>query len=160
MSQPSEPPSIAEPATPAAAHTRPSGSAPRWLVVVAWSSGPAALYALLGLAHAAVVERSLTLDVGFGRSLAFWVGTVYLALPLWAFLSARPSGWYARRGAIGAASTVGGLGLLVCGGFTVVWSLARWNGRVGLPIVLSLIALAATAGLTLWFAAREEPAEA
>jgi len=128
-------------------------------VVVAWSSAPAALYALLGLVHAALVERSLTLDVGFGRSLAFWVGTVYLALPLWAFLSARPSGWYARRGAIVATSMVGGLGLLVCGGFTLAWSVARWNGRIGLPIVLSLIALAATAGLTLWFASREGPGE-
>lgn len=159
MTQPRDPPPTAAPATPSAARTRAAGTAPRWLVVLAWSTGPAALYALLGLVHAALVERSLTLDVGFGRSLAFWVGAVYLALPLWAFLSARPSGWYARRGPIGAASMLGALGLVVCGGFTVVWTLARWSPRVGFAIVLSLIALAATAGLTLWFASRAEPAE-
>src|SRR4051812_14242857 len=54
----------------------PASPSPRWLVVLAWSTGPAALYTLLSLAHAAVVERILSVDVGFGRSLAFWVGSI------------------------------------------------------------------------------------
>src|SRR6185436_17799760 len=42
-----------------------AAAAPRWLVIVAWSVGPAALYALASLGHAAFVERILSVDVGF-----------------------------------------------------------------------------------------------
>ena len=87
---------------------------PRWLVILAWSTGPAALYALLSLAHAAFVERILSVDVGFGRSLAFWIGSIYLALLAWGFLPRRPDAWYARRAAAHrrAGARAGGAGRL------------------------------------------------
>lgn len=129
---------------------------PRWLVVLAWSGGPAALYALLGLLHAAAIERNLSLDVGFGRSLGFWVAASYLALPLWGFLPSRPTGGYARRGVVVGALLLGALGALVCGGLAVAWSIAHWSSRVGGPVLASLLALAAAVGLTLWLVGRDE----
>src|SRR5215212_6211050 len=84
---------VGPPETAGSAHAPMS----RRRVILAWSLGPAAAYALLSLAHAALVERILSIDVGFGRSLAFWVGTIYLALLGWGFLPARPVGWYAQR---------------------------------------------------------------
>ena len=129
--------------------------APRRLVILAWATGPAALYALLGLLHAALVERILTIDVGFGRSLAFWVGTLYLALLLWGLLPPRPAGWYARRGTVRGVGILGILGALVCGSFTTAWLATRWNASVGGPVLVSLAILAAAAGLTLWYADRE-----
>src|SRR5438046_1209144 len=105
---PPEPPETVTPAVPAA---------PRWLVILAWSTGLAALYALVSLAQAAFVERILSVDVGFGRSLAFWIGTIYLALPGWGFLPARPAGWYAHPRLVLGMLALGVIGAGVCGGF-------------------------------------------
>jgi hypothetical protein len=144
--------------SPEADAAPPDVHAPRWLVILAWSGGPAAVYALLGLAHAALVERSLTVEIGFGRSLAFGVGALYIALPLWGFLPRHPRGWYARRGPLLASGLVGILGLAVCGGFTIAWLAAHWNPAVGIPVTASILALAVAAVVTLWFASRGEPA--
>lgn len=138
---------------------QPEPSPPRWRLVAAWSTGPAAIYALLSLAHAALVERVLTVDVGFGRSLAFWVLSAYLALGLWGFLPRRPRGRYARRGAVTAALTSGLLGLLACGGFTVAWLVARWNASVAVPVLASLAAMLVAALATLWVADKTEARE-
>src|SRR5205085_9777271 len=95
--------------------------APRWLVILAWSTGLAALYTLLSLAQAALVERILSGDVGFGRSLALWVGTIYLALMGWGFQPARPAGWYARRPLVLGMLAIGLVGIIICGAFTGLW---------------------------------------
>lgn len=131
-------------------------AAPRWLVILVWSLGVAGLYALIGLAHAAFVERILNLDVGFGRSLAFWVVALYIALPLWGFLPKTPTGWYARRPAIRVASVSAIVGTLVCGGYTVVWVIARWNPAVGIPVLGSIALVTIVAVATLWWASKEE----
>lgn len=130
--------------------------APRWLVVAAWSLGPAGLYALASLGHAAVVERSLTVDVGFGRALAYWTGAAYLALLLWGFLPNRTAGWYARRGVVAAVGGVGLLGALVSGAYTALWLGAHWVGSVSGPVIGAVIALAGAATFTLWLAGRED----
>lgn len=135
------------------------GAAPRWLVVLAWSTGPAALYALLSLAQAAFAERILSVDVGFGRSLAFWVGSIYLALLAWGFLPRRPTGWYARRGPVLAMLAVGLLGAVVCGAFTVLWLAAHWAPAVGVPVTASIVVLSVAAVGVLWLAARDERQE-
>jgi hypothetical protein len=129
---------------------------PRGLVILGWSSGPAAAYALLGLLHAALVERMINVDIGFGRSLAFWVLTLYIALPLWGFLPSSPRRWYARRRTVQAALLLGILGTLVCGGFTVAWLAAHWSWRAGPPVVASLVVVGIAAAVTLRFASREE----
>lgn len=147
---------VRQPATPD--DLTPVEQTPRWRLVLAWSSGLAAAYAGLSLLHAAVVERVLTVDVGFGRSLAFWVGTVYLALLLWGFLPRQPGGWYARPMLVRAVAVLGAAGALVCGGFTAAWLTRHWSSAVGVPVVLSLLALGAMAGLTMWIAGREEEA--
>jgi hypothetical protein len=133
-----------------------SSAAPRWLVILVWSPGVAGVYALVGLLHAALVERLLTLDIGFGRSLAFWVVALYVALPLWGFLPKHPTGWYARKPAILVAGVFAVLGTLVCGGYTLVWVVARWNATVGVPVLASILLVAVVAVATLWWASREE----
>ncbi len=134
--------------------SRRASALPRWLVIAAWASGPAALYALLGLAHALLVERSLTVDVGFGRSLAFWVVSAYLALLLWGFLPRQPSPRLAQPGVTYPALAVGVLGLLVCGGFTLAWLGAHWNRSIGMPVLGAMVVMVAAAVGTLWLADR------
>lgn len=133
-----------------------TNGAPRWLVVLGWATGPAALYALLGLAHAALVERVLTVDVGFGRTLAYWVGSAYLALPLWAFLPPQPTHWFAHRRPTIIAVGIGLLGGAVSVGFAALWIVARWAPAVGVPVVLSLAVLLAGAVIVLRLAARDD----
>jgi hypothetical protein len=144
------------PSPPAQLPAAHGAAVPRWLVILTWSLGVAGLYALVGLLHAAVVERQLTLDIGFGRSLAFWVVALYVALPLWGFLPKRPTGWYARRPAILVAGAFAVLGTLVCGGYTLVWVVARWNAAVGVPVLASILLVSVVAVATLWWASREE----
>lgn len=129
-----------------------ASSVPRWLVLLAWSTGPAALYALASLAHAAFVERVLGVDVGFGRSLAFWVGSIYLALLTWGFLPRRADAWYARRRNVLIALAIGLVGVLVCGTFTGLWLAAHWVPAVGVPVVASILVLLAAAVGVLWLA--------
>ena len=143
---------VAEAATPP-----PSATRSRSLVIAACASGPAALYALLSLAHALLVERSLNVDVGFGRSLAFWVVAVYLALLLWGFLPRQPSARFARATVVYSMLAIGALGLLVCGGFTLAWLVARWNPSVGVPVLGALIVMLAAGIGTLRLADRSEP---
>jgi hypothetical protein len=131
---------------------------PRWLIVAAWSLGPAALYGLASLGHAALVERNLTIDIGFGRSLAIWIGAIYLALLLWGFLPARPTGWYARRRSVLAAGIVGLIGVVVGAAYTVLWLRAHWVSSIGGPVVGSIVVLMAAAIFTLWLAGRADPA--
>ncbi len=116
---------------------------PRWLIVLAWSTGPMGLYVLLSLTQAAFVERILSVDVGFGRGLAFWVGSIYLALMGWGFLPSRPTGWYARRRTVLAALAVGVVGIAVCSAYTVLWLMAHWITAVGLPVTGSIVVLLA-----------------
>ena len=140
----------------------PSGShvpplrAPRWLVVLAWSMGLAGLYALLSLMHAAFVERILSVDVGFGRALAFWIGTIYLLLLGWGFVPARPAGWYASRPLVLAALGVGVVGLAVCGTYTALWLSSHWVSSVGGPVSVSIVVLVTAAIGVLWLAGRED----
>jgi hypothetical protein len=134
---------------------QPAG-APRWLVIVAWSTGLAGLYALLGLAHAALIERMLSVDVGFGRSLAFWIGSIYLLLLGWGFVPARPVGWYAARRLVLTALGVGLVALAVCGAFTGLWLASHWAPSVGVPVTLSIAVLAAAAVGVLWLAGHED----
>jgi hypothetical protein len=129
---------------------------PRWLVILAWSTGPAALYALLSLAHAAVVERILSVDVGFGRSLAFWIGAIYLALLAWGFLPRVPRGWYAARRAVLPLLALGLVGAVVCGGFTALWLPAHWVPATGVPVAASLVILLVAAVGVLWLAGRDD----
>ena len=143
------------PLTPEVASTARPGL-PRWLAVLAWSVGPAGLYALASLAHAAFLERNLSVDVGFGRGLAFWVGTIYLALLGWGFLPARPGGWYARRALVLALLAAGLLGAVVCGAYTALWLAAHWVPSIGLPVAASLAVLLVAALGVLWLAGREE----
>jgi len=131
------------------------GRSPRWLVVAVWALGPAGLYTLASFAHAALVERSLSVDIGFGRSLSFWIGAIYLALPLWGFLPARPTGWYARRGVIVAAGTVGLIAAALCAAYAALWLSPHWVPSVGLPVVGSIIVLIVAAVAVLWLAGRE-----
>src|SRR5687768_17528778 len=132
-----------------------SSSTPRWVVLLAWSTGPAALYALASLAHAAVVERILSVDVGFGRSLAFWVGSIYLALLTWGFLPRRPDAWYARRRTVLAVLTLGLAGVAVCGTFTALWLAGHWVPAIGVPVTASIVVLLVAAVVVLWLAGRE-----
>ena len=130
---------------------------PRRLVIAAWATGPAAIYALLSLAHALVIQRNLTVAVGFGRSLAFWVVATYLALLLWGFLPPAPSARFARPSVAYPLLGIGLLGLLICGGFTLAWLAAHWSPSVGGPVLGALV-LMVLAGLgTLWIADRTEP---
>ena len=124
-------------------------------MVLAWSTGPAALYALASLAHAAFVERVLGVDVGFGRSLAFWIGTIYLALLAWGFLPRRPGAWYARRRPVMAALAPGLVGFIVCGAFTGLWLAAHWVPAIGVPVTASIVVLLVAAVGVLWLAGRE-----
>jgi hypothetical protein len=130
---PSPPAESAEVAIPAAS--------PRWLVVLAWSTGPAAVYALASLAHAAFVERILSVDVAFGRSLAFWIGSIYLALLAWGFLPRRPAAWYARRRPVVGALALGLAGTLVCGAYTGLWLAGHWVPAIGVPVTASAVVL-------------------
>jgi hypothetical protein len=134
----------------------PAGYAPRWLVIVAWSTGLAGVYALLGLAHAALIEGMLSVDVGFGRSLAFWIGSIYLLLLTWGFVPARPTGRFARRPLVLAALGVGLVALAVCGSFTALWLSARWVSSVGGPVTISMAVLLVAALGVLWLAGRED----
>jgi len=127
------------------------------LVIAAWATGPAAAYALLSLAHALLIEGTLTVDIGFGRSLAFWVVATYLALVLWGFLARSPSARLARPAVVYPLIGLGLLGLLICGGFTVAWLAAHWRASVGVPVIGSLIAMVLAALGTLWIAERTEP---
>lgn len=133
----------------------PAGS-PRWLVIVAWSTGLAGLYALLSLVHAAVIERNLSVDVGFGRSLAFWIGSIYLLLLGWGFVPARPAGRYAARSLVLAALAVGVLGVVVCGTFTGLWLASHWVASVGGPVTVSIAVLTVAAVAVLWLAGHED----
>lgn len=135
----------------------PSRSVPRRLVMVAWATGPAGAYALLSMAHALLVERSLNVDVGFGRALAYWVLSAYLALLLWGFLPRRPPPRLAHPGVAYPLLGVGALGLLVCGGLTLAWLGARWNPGVGIPVLGALVVMLTAAVGTLWIADRAEP---
>jgi len=130
--------------------------APRWLVILAWSTGPAALYALASLAHAALVEGILSVDVGFGRSLAFWVGTIYLALLAWGFLPRRPDAWYAHRRPVVALLALGLIGTIVCGALTVLWLRAHWVPCIGVPVTVSIVVLLVAAVGVLWLAGRDD----
>lgn len=127
------------------------------MLVAVWSLGPAGLYTLASLGQAALVERSLTVEVGFGRSLAFWIGAIYLALPLWGFLPARSTGWYARRSAIVALGTLGGLGVVASAVLLGLWLPAHWVGSVGVPVVGSIVVLALGAIAVLGLAGRQTP---
>jgi hypothetical protein len=129
---------------------------PRWLLILAWSIGPAAVYALMGLLHAALVERILSVDVGFGRGLAFWIVSIYLALLTWGFLPARPTGWYARRRPIMLMLAVGIIGALVCGAFTGLWLMAHWAPAIGVPVLSSMVVLLAAGMGVLWLAGRAD----
>ena len=100
-------------------------------MVLAWSTGPAAVYALTSLSQAAVVERILSVDVGFGRSLAFWIGSIYLGLLAWGFLPRRPGAWYARRRPVIGALALGLVGVVVCGAFTILWLAGHWVPAIG-----------------------------
>ena len=124
-------------------------------MILAWSTGLAALYALASLAHAAFVERILSVDVGFGRSLAFWIGTIYLALLAWGFLPRRPGGWYARRWPVMAALALGLAGFVVCGTVTILWLVAHWVPAIGVPVTASIVVLLVAAVGVLWLAGRE-----
>jgi hypothetical protein len=130
--------------------------AARWLIVASWSTGPAAVYVLAALAHAALVERNLTVDIGFGRTLAFWIGAIYLALPLWGFLPARPSGWYARRSVVAPIAGIGVVGGLVSAAYAALWLGGHWVTSVGTPVLGSLVVLIVAGTFTLWLAGREE----
>jgi hypothetical protein len=131
--------------------------APRWLVIAAWSTGLAGLYVLLSLAHAALIERNLSVDVGFGRSLAFWIGSIYLLLLGWGFVPARPGGWYSRRPLVFAALAVGLLAVVVCGVFTGLWLASHWVASVGGPVTASIVVLVAGGAGVMWLAGREDP---
>lgn len=124
--------------------------------MAAWAIGPAGLYALLSMAHALLVERSLNVDIGFGRALAFWVVSAYLALMMWGFLPRPAPTRLARPGLVYPLLGVGAFGLLVCGGFTLAWLGARWNPAIGVPVIGALIVMLAAAGGTLWIADRAE----
>jgi hypothetical protein len=113
------------------------------------------VYVLASLAQATLVERNVSVDIGFGRSLAFWIGAIYLALPQWGFLPARPLGWYARRPVILAAGTIGLVGAIVSAVYTVLWLGGHWQTSVGLPVVGSIAVLLVAATVTLWLAGRE-----
>lgn len=128
--------------------------APRWLVVLGWSAGPASAYVLLSLAHAGLVERQLTVDIGFGRTLAFWVTALYIGLPLWGFLPSGPGGWYARPYVVFAWLAVGAAGLITACGFTIAWLPRHWVSRVGWPVVACLALMVIATGVTLWVASR------
>jgi hypothetical protein len=142
---------------PARPPAEPGGPPPsRGLLVAAWATGPAALYALLSLAHAGLAQGILTVDVGFGRSLAFWVLGAYLALLLWGFLPRAPRGWIARRGAAYGLLALGGAGALVCGGFTLAWLVQRWSPSVAPPVLGALAVMLLAALGTLWVADRTE----
>lgn len=153
-----DPANAAQPpaATPLETTSTSQQPAARWRVLLAWSLGPAALYTLLSLAHAALIERNLSVDVGFGRSLAFWVGSVYLALLGWGFVPAHPTGRYAHRRVVFAMLAVGVIGLLVCGGFTGFWLAGHWVSAVGGPVTVSAVVLVVAAVGVLWLAGREE----
>jgi hypothetical protein len=130
---------------------------PRWLVMAAWATGPAGGYALLSMAHALLVERALNVDIGFGRALAFWVLSAYLALMLWGFLPRQAPSRLASPGLAYPLLGIGAVGLLVCGGFTLAWLAARWNPAVGIPVIGALIVMLSAAVGTLWIADRAEP---
>jgi len=128
----------------------------RSLVVAAWSLGPAALYGVAALAHAAFVERSLTVDVAFGRLLAFAVTAIYLALLLWGFLPSRPTGWYARRRLVLAMLAIGLVGVVSWAIVSGLWLRAHWVPGVAGPVIGSIVVLAVAAVLTLRLAAHED----
>ena len=132
---------------------------PRWLVILAWSTGLTALYAMLSLAHAALVEHILSVDVAFGRSLAFWVGAIYLGLLGWGFLPARPAGWYARRPWVLAMLALGTIGVAVCGAVGALWLAGHWVASVGGPVTASVVVLVVAALGVLWLAGREDRSE-
>jgi hypothetical protein len=149
-----------EAATPLAGaeadNSKPPPGLPRRLVIAAWATGPAAVYALLSLAHALLIEGVLTVDIGFGRSLAFWVVATYLALLLWGFLPPAPSARVARPAVVYPLLGVGMLGLLICGGFTLAWLAAHWRASVGVSVLGSLVAMVLAGLGTLWIADRTE----
>ncbi len=128
---------------------------PRGAVALAWATGPAAAYVLLSLVHARA-DGILSVEVGFSRSLAFWVGAIYLSLLLWGFLPRRPVGWYARRQAVLPALLVGAFGALVCGGLAVAWLARHGNVTVALPVLASIATLGLLAAYTLHLAGRAE----
>jgi hypothetical protein len=129
---------------------------PRWLVILAWSTGLAGGYTLASLMHAALIEGILSVDVGFGRGLSFWVGAIYLALLGWGFLPACPVGWYARRRPVLAALAAGAIGTTVCAGITGLWLAAHWVPAVGAPVTVSIAVLLVAAVGVLWLAGRDE----
>lgn len=133
-----------------------SNEVARWLVVAGWSTGLAGLYVLLSLAHAVVVERALTVDVAFGRSLAYWIGAAYLVLLAWGFLPRRPTRWYARRRPTLAAMAVGLLGGAVSLVYTAFWLAEHWVPAIGVPVFGSIVVLVAAAVVVLRLAARDD----
>jgi hypothetical protein len=133
-----------------------SSSAPRWTVILAWSTGPAGLYALLGLAHAAFVEQILSVDVGFGRTLAFWIGSIYLALPIWGFLPRHLNVWYARRRWLTVALAVGAVGAVTSTVYAALWLRTHWVASVGGPVVAAIAVLVVAATGVLWLAGRDD----
>lgn len=124
-------------------------------VVVAWATGAAGAYVLLSMLHAVGVERLISVDIAFGRSLAFWVTSLYVGLPLWALLPREPSGWYACRRIVAVGLVTGALGALVCAGVLIAWLARRWNPSVGWPVVGSLLAVLVVAAACLWIASRD-----
>ena len=143
--------------TPAQPGPAASRRVSRSLVIAAWATGPAALYALASLAHALLVERNLSVDVGFGRSLAFWIGSIYLALLAWGFLPRRPDAWYARRRPVLVALALGLVGLAACGAYTGLWLVGHWVPSVGVPVAASIVVLLVAAVGVLWLAGRDDP---
>jgi hypothetical protein len=133
-----------------------SNDVARWLVVAGWSTGLAGLYVLLSLAHAAVVERALTVDVAFGRSLAYWVGATYLALLAWGFLPRHSSRWFARRRPTFAALAVGLLGGAVSVGYTALWLARHWVPAIAVPVAGAIVVLVVAAVVVLRLAARDD----
>lgn len=129
---------------------------PRWLVVLAWSTGLAGLYVLVGLMHAVLVLPELSVEIAFGRTLAFWVGTAYLALLGWGFVPARPHTWFARRSYVLMALAVGAAGVAAASVSAVLWLRMHWAPAVGIPVTASLAVLLVGAVLVLWLAARDE----
>lgn len=111
---------------------------------------------LLSLAHAALVEGILSVDVGFGRTLAFWVGAIYLALLGWGFLPRQSRAWYWRRTPVLAALAVGAIGLAASAVYAGLWLRTHWVQSIGGPVLGAIAVLAVAAVGVLWLAGRED----
>ena len=132
-----------------------NGRPPRWLVILAWSTGPPGCR-LAALAYAALVEHTLSVDVAFGRLLGFVVGSIYLALPLWGFLPYRPVGRFVQRGLVLVMTTIGLITAIIASVVTALWLSAHRVPAVGWPVVISIAVLIVAAIGTLALAGHED----